>query len=92
MTWGSSLVRSWSSVQTTVALSSAKAELYALSRCAQQALSMASLAADFDLPKSPIIHSDASAVFGIAYRSGLGGKTRHVQIQYLWIQGTAQKE
>ena len=29
--------------------------------------------------------SDASAVIGTAHRQGLG-KTRHIQIHYLWIQ------
>ena len=33
-----------------------------------------------------LIGSDASAALGIAYRRGLAGKTRHVQVQYLWIQ------
>ena len=90
--WGNSLLKSWSTTQSTVALSSAEAELYALSKCAQQALSMTSLAADFKICVAPIIYSDASAALGIVLRSGLGGKTRHVQVQYLWIQGAVQRE
>ena len=90
--WGTSLLKSWSSTETTVSISSAEAELYALSRCAQQAFSLTSLAADFGLSLSPIIHTDASAALGIAYLRGLGGRTRHVQAQYLWIQGAVQRE
>ena len=35
---------------------------------------------------------DASAALGIAYRRGLAGKTRHVQVQYLWIQQEVANE
>ena len=35
----------------------------------------------------PTIYSDSNAALGIAYRRGLGGKTRHVKVQYLWLQG-----
>ena len=68
--WESSLLRSWSSTQNTIALSSAESELYAMSK----------------------IRSDASAALGIAYRRGLAGKTRHVQVQYLWIQQEVANE
>ena len=90
--WGTSMLKSWSSTQNTIALSSAEAELYAMSKCAQQCLSISSLAADFDVILRPIIYSDATAAIGIAYRSGLGGKTRHVRVQYLWIQGSLQRK
>ena len=91
--WGGCLLKSWSSTQTTIALSSAEAELYAMSRCAQHALSLASIALDMNLKLQATIHTDASAALGIAYRSGLGGRTRHVKVQYLWIQGAvAQKD
>jgi hypothetical protein len=81
--WGTSLLTSWTSTQATVALSSAEAVLYAMSKCVQQALSIVSLAGDFRIHLSPTIFSDASAALGIAYRSGLGGKTRHGKVQYL---------
>jgi hypothetical protein len=89
--WGTTLLKSWSVTQSTVAVSSAEAELYALSKCAQQALCLASLAGDFNMKFDPVVRSDASAALGIVYRSGLGGKTRHVKVQYLWIQGAVQR-
>jgi hypothetical protein len=91
--WGTSLLKSWSVTQSTVATSTAEAELYAMARCAQQALGLASLARDFGLEWSPVIHSDASAAIGVALRTGLGGRMRHVKVQYMWIQeAVATKE
>ena len=67
----SSLLRSWSSTQNTIALSSAESELYAMSKCAQHALHLKSMGGDFGLVLKPLIRSDASAAIGIAYRRGL---------------------
>ena len=39
-----------------------------------------------------VVHSDAAAALGIAYRRGLGGKTRHVKVQYLWIQDAVENK
>ena len=39
-----------------------------------------------EIALKPLIRSDATATFEIAYRRGFAGKTRHVQVQYLWIQ------
>ena len=90
--WGSSLLKSWSTTQATVALSVAEAELYALSKCAQQLMAVKSTAADFQMDLDITAHSDSSAALGIAYRSGLGGRTRHVKVQYLWIQGAVSQK
>ena len=84
--------KSWSSAQTTIALSSAEAELYAMSRCAQHALSLVSVASDLNIELHPTIHTDASAALSIAYRSGAGGRTRHVKVQYLWVQGAVSRK
>ena len=89
---GSSLLKSWSTTQTTIALSSAEAELYAMSKCAQQSMTITSIAEDFGVELRPVIYSDSTAAIGIAYRSGLGGKTRHVRVQYLWIQDALQRK
>jgi hypothetical protein len=90
--WGSSTLKSWSSTQTTIALSSAEAELYAMSKCAQQMASLMSIARDFGIELAAVVHSDATAALGIAYRRGLGGKTRHVKVQYLWIQDAVENK
>ena len=33
-----------------------------------------------------------TAALGIAYKRGLGGKTRHVKVQYLWIQDAVENK
>ena len=53
-----------------------------MSRCAQHALSLVSVASDLNIELHPAIHTDASAALSIAYRSGAGGRTRHVKVQY----------
>ena len=83
-------MKSWSSTQTTIALSSAEAELYAMSKCAQQTASLISIARDFGIELRAVVHSDATAALGIAYKRGLGSKTRHVKVQYLWIQDAVE--
>ena len=78
-------VKSWSSTQAIVALSSGESELYAMTKGAAQALGLISLAGDFGLTIGAKIHCDANATLGIVNRQGLG-KLRHLNVQYLWIQ------
>ena len=47
---------------------------------------MISMAADFGHALDGKLRSDSTAAIGIAIRTGLGGKSRHVRVQYLWIQ------
>ena len=81
-----SLLKSWCSSQNAISLSSGEAELYALTKCACQVTGLQSMAMDFGLLLQGRVHTDSSAAIGIASRSGLGGKARHIQVQYLWIQ------
>ena len=76
---GTSLLRSWSSTQNTIALSAAEAELCATSKRAQHALHLKSMGEDFGVVVEPLIRRNASAALGIACQRGLAGKTRHVQ-------------
>ena len=41
--------------------------------------------ADFDIKANCTVCTDASAAIGMVHRQGLG-KTRHIEVQYLWIQ------
>ena len=64
-----------------------------MSKCAQQVGHIMSIAADFNISLEAIVHCDSLAALGIAYRKGLGGRTRRVKVQYLWIQeAVANKE
>jgi len=87
ITWGDHCLKAWSSTQTTVALSSGEAELYALTKAATQVAGLISLASDFGIKWTGKVKSDSSAAIGIAHRDGLGGRCRHIRVQYLWIQG-----
>ncbi len=78
-------VKTWSTTQTVVAMSSGEAELYSLTKGAAQTLGLISLGRDLGIQLSGLLHTDASATLGIVSREGLG-KLRHVQVQYLWIQ------
>ena len=51
-----------------------------------------SMGEDFGIVLKPLIRSDASAALGIACRRVLAGKTRHVQVQCLWIQQEVANE
>ena len=86
---GQHLIKSWSSTQPVIALSSAEAELYALVKGATQAVGLASMLQDLDVDTHTKIYIDSSAAFCITHRAGLG-KTRHIQTQYLWVQDKVQ--
>ena len=88
---GSHCVKSWSSNQSVIALSSAEAELYALLKGAAQSLGLQSMAYDFWDVLNAGLWSDASAAIAIAQRSGLG-KLRHIQTRYLWLQERVSKK
>ena len=83
--WGCHTIKSWSSTQQVVALSSGEAELYALLKGAAQAKGVMSMFMDWSYENACIVRTDANAALGIVHRLGLG-KTRHIDIQYLWIQ------
>ncbi len=78
-------MKTWSTTQAAVAMSSAEAELYALTKGAAVSLGIVAMAADLGVELGAKIHSDASATLSIVQRQGLGNM-RHVNVQYLWIQ------
>ena len=82
---GSHILRHWSMTQSTVALSSAEAELTGICKGSSIALGLSALCKDLGLTVKTRIHSDASAAIGIARRRGLG-KVRHLATADLWIQ------
>ena len=80
------VIKSWSTTQAIVAMSSAEAELYAMTKGAANTLGIMSLGGDFGMSLNAKVHTDASAALGIVNRQGLG-KLRHIRVQYLWLQG-----
>ena len=88
---GGHLIKSWSSTQPVIALSSGEAELYALVKAASQAKGLCSLMADFGIETKIFVHTDSTAAIGIVHRRGLG-KTRHIEVQYLWVQDNVNRK
>jgi hypothetical protein len=79
-------MKSWSSTQATIALSSAEAELHAVIRGAVESLGFQSLLRDFGIEDVRItVFTDATAAAAIVKRKGLG-RLRHLDVRDLWIQ------
>ena len=82
---GRHVIRTWSSTQPSVTLSSGEAEFYGLVKAAGAGLGHQSIMEDFGL-KTPVrVWTDSSAALGISTRSGLG-KLRHLETHTLWVQ------
>ena len=83
--FGEHMVKSWSSTQNLVSLSSGEAEYYGLVKAGSMALGIRGLLADLGHKVTLELKSDASAAIGIARRRGVG-KVRHIEVNQLWIQ------
>ena len=82
---GKHLIKSWSSTQAIIALSSGEAEFYALVKCGSVALGIRNMLRDLGIKVKIQISTDASAAKGITARRG-AGKIRHIEVSQLWIQ------
>ena len=78
-------LRSWSSTQATVATSSGEAELYALVKATSESLGFQAVARDLGVHFRVALLVDSSAAQSISSRNGIG-RTKHVDVKYLWIQ------
>ena len=87
---GSHLVKHWSTTQSTVALSSAEAELTGICKGAAQGLGLQALSKDLGMETTLHVASDAAAAVGICRRKGLG-KVRHLATADLWVQDRVKK-
>ena len=89
---GDHVIKTWSSNQSVIALSSGEAEYYALVKGASVGLGIKALSSDLGVTYlSPInVNTDASAAIGIASRIGLG-KVRHIEVNQLWLQEKVAK-
>ena len=82
---GSHYIKSWSSTQKTIALSSGEAELCALVKCSCELLGALQLARDWEHELHGEVHVDSSAALGVVGRRG-AAKLRHVRVGQLWVQ------
>ena len=82
---GKHLIKSWSSTQTPISLSSGEAEFYGVVKASGIALGYQALLHDLGIEVPIRIWTDSSATMGICGRQGLG-KLRHVDTRSLWVQ------
>ena len=90
---GSHVIKSWSTNQSVIALSSGEAEYYALVKAASVSIGVKTIMRDMgiELTEPIVIKSDASAAIGIANRIGIG-KVRHIEVNQLWLQEKVSKK
>jgi hypothetical protein len=83
----SHLIKSWSTTQSVIALSSGEAEYYGMVKASAQGIGAKAMLMDFgvDISEPIEVMSDASAAIGIAQRRGMG-KVRHIETNQLWLQ------
>ena len=87
---GTHVIKTWSSTQDAIALSSGEAEYYALVKCGSQALGLNAMMEDLGISFRVHLKTDASAAQGISARRGLG-KIRHIEVSQLWLQNLVHK-
>lgn len=84
--YGKHLIKSWSTTQVVVAMSSGEAEYYGAVKGACEGIGVVSLIQDLTSHRIQIqINTDSSAARGIAMRRGVG-KVRHLEVRTLWLQ------
>lgn len=86
---GNHLVKSWSSSQTVIALSSGEAEYYALANAGSQALGIRSALVDMGIQLQIRLLRNATTGKAIAMRRGVG-KIRHIETTQMWVQEKVQ--
>ena len=77
---GAHTIKTYSSTQSTVSLSSGEAEYYGLVKGAAAGLGHQAVMSDFGIDMGVRLWSDSSAALGISKRSGLG-KLRHLDCE-----------
>ena len=82
---GSHLIKSWSSTQPSISLSSGEAEFYGVVKASGVCLGYQALLEDVGLVLPIRVWTDSTATMGICGRQGLG-KLKHVDTQCLGIQ------
>ena len=82
---GHHALKTWSSTQASVSLSSGEAEFNGIIRASGIGLGYQSLLADLGVEIPLRVWTDSSAAIGICSRQGLG-KLRHLDTHLLWVQ------
>ena len=85
MMLGSHNLKTWSTTQKSVTLSSAEAELAAAVKMSAELIGVAQLAEEWGMSLHGKVHIDSAVAIGVIGRRG-NGKLRHVRVGSLWIQ------
>ena len=90
--FGNAVVKSWSSTQAVIALSSGEAEYHAMVKAACEAMGIRALLADMGVAVNMRIRMevDSSAAKSMASRTGVG-KVRHLDVRLLWLQDACRR-
>ena len=91
MLLGCHVLKSWSSTQASVSLSSGEAEFYALITGASEGFGLVSMAQDFGVLLKLVLHSDATTGLSLAQRHGLNSRIKHLHTNLLWLQEKVQR-
>ena len=84
-------LKSWSSTQKKITLSSGEAELAACVKTSAEAIGMTQLTAGLGRELEAEIYVDSSAALSVVSRKG-NGKLRHIRVGQLWVQQMAEDE
>ena len=88
MMLGPHCLKSWSSTQSSPALSVCEAEYYALVDGATRVLGVQAAARELGIEAEDVVlemHTDSSSAKSLASRRGLG-RVRHIEVRWLWLQ------
>ncbi len=83
---GKHCIKSWSSTQGAVALSSAEAEFYAMIEAVIRGKGILMQEIGFVATERIQLFTDSSAAKSFVSRTGLG-RMKHLEIRDLWLQG-----
>ena len=79
-------IKTWSTNQAVIALSSGEAEYYAIVKGTSVGIGIVNMLCDLGMDKKKVrVKTDSSAAVGIAHRLG-AGKVRHIEVNQLWVQ------
>ena len=82
---GTHCIKTWSSTQKSITLSSGEAELVAAVKTSTELIGLCQMAREWDIELAGQVLVDSSAALGATKRKG-NGKLRHVRVGLLWIQ------
>ena len=85
MCLGDHAIKTWSTTQSVIALSTGEAELYAINRTAAIGMGGQSILCDLGVELDLRVFTDATTGKSLASRRGLG-KVRHIAVNELWLQ------